>query len=87
MDRENPDFWGKRNMQPQDPSDYDNLDNDKPFKADIGNLSEDELKKYANNSCKRCNSTGREGFIGGIAIVCRCVKKKLFQKMLEDRYK
>lgn len=65
-------------MQPERPIDYDKLDHGKPFKASVGELTEEQMKAAARKDCRRCWGTGREGFMGGVAIVCRCVKKKQF---------
>ena len=66
-------------MQLEKPEDYEAMDEGKPFRAAVGNLTEQEVREAAAKDCKRCLGTGREGFIEGVAIVCRCVKKKLLQ--------
>jgi len=64
-------------VQPLTPDEYEKLGKLQPFAADIGKITDEEMRKYAVDSCNKCFGTGREGFIEGIAIVCRCVKKRI----------
>jgi len=55
------------------------MDKGDPFAAQVGKLSDEQMMSVAKKDCDHCHGTGREGFIEGVAVVCRCVKPRIFE--------